>query len=193
MLTPPLIKSSSKANVNSIPRFSHDVDKKYATAVTDVSLVRIIENETDLVGTYTVSSGQVESTDTEIIIHERSPYIAKGTYLWTIRAIGYKDTTVSVKITEPSLVMPAISFYEDFDLGWKIDLIDQSKIKEWRDWSDTLAGIFVSYNQEERKIINFSINEELGRIVIPKEELPNKPFILNLVADGYVTAVLFAN
>ncbi len=83
---------------NSIPHVRHDFDIEYGSAVTEVTL----QKDGGSPVSYTVSASQVQSTPADIVLFGHGVYSATGTYVWTIKATGYEDTTVTVNVVNPS-------------------------------------------------------------------------------------------
>ncbi len=82
---------------NSIPHVRHTFDIEYGAAVTEVILQKDGLNPIS----YTVSAGQVQSTPGDIVLTGHGVYSAIGTYVWTIKATGYEDTSVTVNVVNP--------------------------------------------------------------------------------------------
>ena len=78
----------------SIPHARHAWDDAYASAVTEV----ILQKEEEAPMTYTVSANQVASTPGDIVLTGHGAYTSPGTYVWTIKAEGYEDATVTVNV-----------------------------------------------------------------------------------------------
>ncbi|MEG0260072.1 MAG: hypothetical protein RR651_09380 [Lysinibacillus sp.] len=82
------------SSVNAIPHFRHSWDTAYGNAVNEV----ILQKDGGAPVTYTVNANQVESNGSDIVIWGRGQYSNPGTYVWTIKATGYKDVTITVFI-----------------------------------------------------------------------------------------------
>lgn len=96
LLAPPVSSAVTNIVWRSIPHARHAWDVAYADAVTEV----ILQKDEESPITYSVSLGQVASSPGDIVLTGHGIYTSTGIYVWTIKATGYEDSTVTVEVVE---------------------------------------------------------------------------------------------
>ncbi|PCD84804.1 hypothetical protein CNQ87_10725 [Lysinibacillus fusiformis] len=94
ILTPPTYTAITNVT-GAIPHISiNTYDVNYEQAITEV----ILQRESDTPVSYKVTNGDFTVQNSNIALFVHGTYSITGKYIWTIKATGYTDATVSVDV-----------------------------------------------------------------------------------------------